>query len=122
MQNLLDEEKVLINVKEMVFPFLEKLKQSKLNQRQAAYASILTIHLEDIISPFSRVLFQQYGNLTPAEIQVANLVRQGIKTKEIAGLLSLSQKTIETHRKNLRKKLGLKSRKENLRTHLLSMQ
>jgi len=53
---------------------------------------------------------------------VATLVRQGKRTKDIAELLGLSPKTIEDNRKNLRKKLGLKNRNANLRTHLLSIQ
>jgi len=64
----------------------------------------------------------RYLGLTPAQIQVANLVRQGKRTKDIAELLDLSPKTIEDHRKNLREKLGLRNKKANLRTHLLSIQ
>ena len=116
------EEKVLSNVKELVLPYLEKLKRTGLNQRQKTFASILESNIDDIISRFLRRMSSRYIGLTPAQIQVANLVRQGKRTKDIAELLDLSPKTIEDHRKNLRKKLGLKNKKANLRTHLLSIQ
>jgi len=115
------EEKVLSNVKELVLPYLGKLKRTGLDQRQKTFASILESNIDDIISPFLRRMSSRYLGLTPAQIQVANLVRQGKRTKDIAELLDLSPKTIEDHRKNLRKKLGLKNKKANLRTHLLSI-
>ena len=116
------EEKVLSNVKELVLPYLEKLKKTGLNQKQETFAGILESNIDDIISPFLRRMSSKYLGLTPAQIQVANLVRQGKRTKDIAKLLDLSPKTVEDHRKNVRKKLGLKNKKANLRTHLLSIQ
>lgn len=116
------EEKVMANVIELVEPYLEKLKNSGLDERQETYAGILESNLEDITSSFTRSLSSKYLNFTPTEIQVANLVKQGKTTKEIADLMNISHKTIEVHRKNMRKKLHLESRKANLRTHLLSFQ
>jgi PAS domain S-box-containing protein len=116
------EEKVLSNVKELVEPYLEKLKRSKLDERQQAYASILESNLNDIVSPFCQSLSSKYLSLTPAEIQVANLVKQGRTAKEIAELLNLSASTVEFHKANIRKKIGIKNTKANLRSHLLSLQ
>ena len=116
------EEKVLVNVQELVATYLEKLKKSGLDDRQKTYVDIIESNLNDIVSPFVRGLSNKYLSLTPTEIQTANLVRQGKTSKEIAKIVNLSARTIEFHRDNIRKKMGIKNIKVNLRTHLLSMQ
>jgi DNA-binding CsgD family transcriptional regulator len=115
------EEKVLANVKELIIPYLKDLKNAGLDGRQKAYLEIVESNLNDIISPFLHQLSSKYLNLTPREIQVATLVKEGKATKEIAEMLHLSMNAVDFHRKNIRKKLGLKNKKANLRTHLLSL-
>jgi DNA-binding CsgD family transcriptional regulator len=114
------EERVLLNMRELVAPYFEKLKRSGLDDRQMAYAEILESNLNDIISPFTRTLSSKYLSLTPTEIQVANLIKQGKSTKEIADFLNISSSTICFHRENVREKIGIKNKKANLRTHLQS--
>ena len=116
------EEKVLFNVKELIIPFLNKLKKTNLGAGQMDYVNVLESNLNEIISPFTHRLSLKYLNLTPSEIQITNLVKQGKTSKQIANMLNLSSRTIETHRKNIREKLGLKSKKANLRSYLLSIQ
>ena len=88
------EEKVLFNVRELVMPLLEKLERTGLDKRQKVYVSSLESNLTDIISPFSRRLSSLHLDFTPTEMEVANLVKYGKTTKEIAELLNLSGRTI----------------------------
>jgi PAS domain S-box-containing protein len=115
------EEKVVSNVKELVEPYVKKIQRTRLTERQEAYLSILESNLDEIISPFSRSLFAKFMNLTHSEIQVANFVKHGMTTKEISEMLGLSRKTVEFHRDNIRKKIGIKNKKVNLRSYLLSV-
>jgi DNA-binding NarL/FixJ family response regulator len=50
---------------------------------------------------------QPGGELTPREREIVQLLAEGKSNKETATLLNLSVKTVETHRSNLMRKLGL---------------
>ena len=115
------EEKVIANVKKLVIPYLEKLYNSRLNDRQKVYLNIAKSNLEDIVAPFLRQLPLKFSDLTPGEIQVAGLVKDGKTTKEIADLLNSSTGAVNFHRNNIRKKLGLRNTKTNLRSFLLPL-
>ncbi len=115
------EEKVLFNVKEMISPYIRKLRETELDEKQGIYLTILESNVKDIISPFSPKLTSRHYKFTKSELQIAKLVRMGITSKEIAELMGLSRRTIESHRDRIRKKIGLDSRKRNLRTFLMSI-
>ena len=116
------EKKVLANVNEVVMPYLEKMKGRIKGKGVECYLKLIESHLNEIISPFARKLTTQYRHLTRTEIEVADLIRNDKSTKEIAEMLHVSEKTVEFHRNNIRKKLGIKNRKINLKTHLMSLQ
>lgn len=115
------EEKVLANIKELVFPYMEKLKNSQLNKNQKAMLGIIESHLKDIVSPFLKRISSVSNFLTPQELQIATLIKDGKASKEIASMLNISLSTINFHRKNLRSKFGLSHQRANLRSYLLSL-
>ena len=115
------EERVLMNVKELVVPLLEQVREGGLDSKQTAYLDVLESNLNDIISPFSRTLSSKHLGLTPTELRIANMIKEGKKTKEMARLMDLSPRTVESHRESIRKKMGIKNRRANLRSHLLSI-
>jgi len=116
------EEKVLYNVKSLIRPYLNKMKTSGLNAKQKAYLDILESNLNEIVSPLSRKLSFDYLGFTPTEIKVATMVKQGKKAREIASMLGISTRTVEGYRYTIRDRLGIKGKKVNLRTYLLSIQ
>lgn len=111
---------IAANVRTLVEPYLSKLKKGRLTAEQKVLVDILEANLDEIVSPFTSTLSSKFAKLTPAEIQVANLIKQGMKTKDIAELLNLSPGTIDIHRKNIRKKLGLTNQGGNLQSVLTS--
>ncbi len=112
------EEKILHNVKEMIIPHLEKVNTGKMNYKQKVNLEIIQENLNDITSPFSHRLSSKYFNFTPSELQIANYIKYGRTTKDIAEILNLSVNTILFHRSNIRKKLGITKQKSNLRSYL----
>jgi DNA-binding NarL/FixJ family response regulator len=115
------EGNILSHTKNIALPYLEQLKQSGLNTEQQSLVQVLESSLNDLTSPMAKALSSTFLELTPTELQVADLIRHGKRTKEIAEMLHLSTNTIVSHRYNIRTKLGLKKKKINLRTYLQSL-
>jgi PAS domain S-box-containing protein len=116
------EENILANVKELVLPYVEKLKNSRLHSEQTTLVSILESNMKEIFSPFVTKLSSRFLSLTPTEIKIASLIKDGKSSKEIASLLHASENTIRSHRFHIRSKLQLKNKKVNLRSYLRSIQ
>jgi|GEM_PF-1259428 len=115
------KKRVLSNVKKLINPYVRKLKKSGLNTDQIIYTDILENNLDEIISPFLHNLSAKYMNFTPQEIQVANLIREGKTSKDIAQILNVTGRTVAFHRENIRNKLKLNNKKTNLRSFLLAI-
>jgi PAS domain S-box-containing protein len=115
------EQKVLSNIKDLVFPYIEKLKLAPLRAKDKTNVQIIEDHLNEVISPLLRRLMNLNILLTPQEMQVAALVKDGKPSKEIADILHVTESTVHFHRKNLRLKFGIKNKATNLRSFLMSL-
>jgi DNA-binding CsgD family transcriptional regulator len=102
-------------------PYIEKIKKGRLEGEDLVCLNVIESNLKDIASPFASRLSSEYLSLTPKELQVADLIKEGKTTKEIAEFMSLSPATVEIHRYHIREKLGLSRKKTNLRTYLSSL-
>ncbi len=116
------EESILMNVKSLIVPYVEKLKKSRLGGDQMTYLTIIETHMQEITSPFTRRLSEKYLGFTPVEVQTVGLIREGKTTQEIAGVLCVSENTVSSNRFHIRKKLGLTNKKVNLRYYLQSFE
>jgi len=115
------EDNVMTNTKELIGPLIVNMRETELNDHQKMILSILESNLDEITSNFTRKLSLEHLNLTPTEMKIANYIKHGTTTKKIAEIMKSSPRTIETHRKNIREKVGLKQGRRNLRSYLLSL-
>ena len=116
------EETIYVNVDRLVLPYVQQLLQGRLSEKQKTLTEVIDTNLRDIVSPFLRSLTTVHTMLTPQEIEVANMVRSGRSSKEIAEVLGISTSGVDFHRKKLRQKLGLTNSARNLRSYLLSLE
>ena len=115
------EQQITAQLKKLVFPYLDLLEQSVHQDQAREHLKIIGSHLAAITDPFAKKLSDPILGLTPREMLVADLVRQGKSTAAIARTLNLSKRTIDAYRNSLRKKLRLTNKKVNLREHLRSV-
>jgi PAS domain S-box-containing protein len=115
------EELIRLNLKELIEPFLNRLENSGLRGAQKQLLEIIRMNMEEVVGSPTPEFSSKYYMFSPNELQVANLIRQGRTSKEVARLLNLSVRTVDSYRDSIRKKLGLKNKKVNLRTYLASL-
>jgi len=112
--------RIEVNVQKLLLPVIEKLinKSSSLDSR---YLMMIKQNLEQLTSSAGIRLSSLEYNLTPKEIELCALIKGGFSIKEIAAMHNLSERTVETHRFNIRKKLGISSTPVNLSSYLASL-
>ena len=115
------ENNIFTNYKSLIFPFFQKLKKGITESNQQNLINIIESNLNEFLEPFSKKLSNPLIALTPSEIQIASMIKQGLSNKEIAQILKNSVRTINNHREHIRNKLDIKNKKINLRTFLSSL-
>jgi DNA-binding NarL/FixJ family response regulator len=79
--------------------------------------------IEEIVYPITKKRSSILDNLTVRETQIVSLIKEGKSSREIAKMLVVSKKTVDFHRANIRKKLGLQNdagERMNLVSYLMS--
>ncbi|WP_171228610.1 LuxR C-terminal-related transcriptional regulator [Ruegeria sp. HKCCA4008] len=116
------DHEIVEQVRGRVLPYLEKVRtQLSGDEAQYVYLELAEKNLNEITSSLSDKLTDAFAAMTPTEIEIAQMVMFGKTTKDIAKALSRETSTIDFHRNNIRRKLGLEGRSQNLRSHLLSI-
>jgi len=114
------EEQISIRLKSLVMPYLDLLRQRVRHEQDRETLNIIAAHMNSLTSSFSPKGRDIFLNLSPRESTIADLVRQGKTSKEIAAILGIGVRTVESYRNNLRKKLGIRKEKISLRTYLMT--
>lgn len=111
---------VVSNVDNLLFPILQKLK-AEISGIPKKYVELLESNLEELASSFGRKISQTTLRLTSREIEICNMVKNGLTSKDIARALNVSIHTINSHRNNIRRKVNINNEKVNLVAFLKSM-
>jgi len=107
------------NVEKILMPILHALTlEVPIMQRK--YVDLLRTNLEELASPFINHLSRKFLSLTPTEIKICSMIRNGLRTKEIAQIQGVSMATINRHREHIRQKLEITNKEINLTTFLQS--
>jgi ATP/maltotriose-dependent transcriptional regulator MalT len=115
------DEALKESLQNKVLPYLHSAKENMRDKHTLQFLSRMEENLNSLFAPSGYDSAPKFYKLTSAEIDVANFVMQGKRTKEIADILHVSPKAVEVHRNNLRRKFGLTNQKTCLRSHLLSL-
>ena len=110
---------IKMNVEKILMPILQALNL-QLPPPQRKYMEMLQTNLEEITSPFVSRLSDSFRSMTPTEIAICNMIRNGMRTKEIAEMRGVSEATINRHREKIRRKLKITNQDVNLATFLQS--
>ena len=113
-------QQVRANVERLILPTLHDL-QHELPPEHHKRLAVLFKAVEEITSPFGSALVRNGGRLSPAEIRICQFIRCGLSTKAIAELQHISPATVNKHRENIRRKLGIRGKDVNLFSHLDSV-
>jgi DNA-binding CsgD family transcriptional regulator len=107
------------NVGRVIIPILQAL-EVQVSAPQRMYLQMLRKNLDDLTSPFVGRLVGTFPSLTPTEVSVCNMIRNGLRTKEIAETRGVSPATVNRQRERIRDKLGITNKDVNLATFLQS--
>ncbi|MFT5207833.1 MAG: PAS domain S-box-containing protein [Candidatus Omnitrophota bacterium] len=116
------EKKIAQNVDRLIEPLLKKLARKSQSTKEKKLIELIQKNLDDISGGFGENLSRKLYSLSPREIELCNMIKNGLSSKDIASLLNTSHSTVENQRNTIRKKLGISTQSVNLATFLESIQ
>ena len=111
------EKSVAGAINSKIMPVVESMRKlDKVDEIQSGL-DVLDAHLQTLVKEL-RGEVNTVANLTPSELQVATMIKNGLKSREIAEKFYISLETVKTHRRNIRKKLNIQSPSTSLASYL----
>jgi DNA-binding NarL/FixJ family response regulator len=111
------QQKLARSLYSEILPILKKIKSEKNFEYISILVELAIMRLK-VFTPTPDNSFSLLEKLTPTEMSIASMIKDGFKSKDIAHLQFVSLNTVKTHRSNIRKKLNLKNKRINLASYL----
>ncbi len=103
------ERVIVVKLKNLLVPVVSMMKGDENVHGFESSFDLLIMQIEDLASGFCMDSNFETA-LSSTEMRIAYLVKYGISTEEIARQLYISENTVRTHRKNIRRKLNINAR------------
>jgi DNA-binding CsgD family transcriptional regulator len=120
-EKIQQDKEMMSKLEALVLPYLEKLTNTPLDQEQKVYLELIRANIAGIFAPCAHGFKILGSRLTRTEMLVADMVKKGQTSQEIADLLRISVPAVYFHRNNIRQKLGLRGSRANLNSYLHSL-
>ncbi len=110
------EERIITHLRSLVLSLIEDMRQ---DERLLPYESNLTLLVNAIQEAVAGLAthLAVVPALSAREMRIALMIKNGLTSEEIAAYLHISPETVKTHRRNIRKKLGLIGSGDQLRAY-----
>ena len=117
-----DTEKLItLQVRALIVPLIEELQKDTSMKAYESQLALLSTYIEDSTSGLSTNLHVNTA-LSFRELRIALMIGNDMTTEEIAAHLRISPETVKTHRRNIRKKLGILGTRRKLSTSLRALE
>lgn len=113
------EQNISNRIRTSILPGIAKVQIEQDENIRANYLALIKEQLVSLTTGFADGLDGDLLKLSKTELQVCQFVRAGLTGKEICDTMNIAFETVQTHRKNIRKKLGLRGKEVNLYTFLV---
>ncbi|VAX35243.1 hypothetical protein MNBD_UNCLBAC01-1701 [hydrothermal vent metagenome] len=114
------KQEVADNIEQLIEPLVVKLRR-KVDVSGKKILNLLEEGLKDLTASFGSKVSSPYLKLSPKEIEICNMIKRGLSSKEISDILNTSLRTIDNHRNHIRKKLNISQKDINLVSYLQMM-
>ncbi|MBF0362561.1 MAG: PAS domain S-box protein [Oligoflexia bacterium] len=115
-ENKIDSDRTIFKkISNEIIPLLNKLK--KCSDVDKLIVNIIEEKLYGLIDSDKDIPLTE-GRMTVSEHKIISMIKSGFILKEIAKELNLSEHTVYNHVGNIRKKLGIRNKKINLKAFL----
>lgn len=115
------KESFRLNLSNSVMPIMAKLKTVLSRDNEDLY-NLLESSINSCADSYGIKVNEKFSSLSTKEREICLMIKNGMTSKEIAEMLAISIDTVSTHRKRIRKKLGLDNQDKSLSRYLFEME
>lgn len=113
------EHNLARRIRSHLLPAIDRVAGEPSEGIRASYLDLVREQLIGLTSGSASEIDADLLKLSKTEIRICQFIQAGCSTKDICDAMNLAFETVQTHRKNIRRKLGLRGKNVNLHSYLI---